>query len=198
MTVSRLTTNAKTILAFNLVTAGTADGGDQIDVTNGLTLNGGTIQVANTSSGAGSLGYYRILEYSGAIGGAGVGSLVLPAVQDNIAYTLDTMHDPGFIDLHRGLLGDANDDGVVNAADFATLSSNFGKSGAGWAGGDFNNDGVVDFADFAALSNNFGGTIGASDIALGEGAPSGVPEPATLAPLGVAATMMLRRRGSRV
>jgi len=109
---------------------------------------------------------------------------MLPAVQNNIAYTLDTTHNPGFIDFHRGLLGDTNDDGIVNGADFEILSSNFGASGVGWGGGDFNGDGVVDFADFAILSNNFGDTIAAADVAALAGSVSGVPEPTSLVLLG--------------
>jgi len=56
------------------------------------------------------------------------------------------------------LPGDANDDGVVNFADFVALSNHFGKAvgPAAWAQGDLNGDGVVNFADFVSLSNNFG------------------------------------------
>ena len=55
------------------------------------------------------------------------------------------------------LTGDANNDGMVNVADFLLLSRNFGKDAdAVWEDGDFNADGRVDVTDFLTLSRNFG------------------------------------------
>jgi len=51
--------------------------------------------------------------------------------------------------------GDTDLDGIVNFADFLTLSSNFGQL-ASWSEGDFDADGTVTFSDFLALSRNFG------------------------------------------
>jgi hypothetical protein len=52
-------------------------------------------------------------------------------------------------------LGDANDDNVVDFADFIRLSNNFGrKTERGAADGDFDLDGDVDMADFTQLANN--------------------------------------------
>jgi hypothetical protein len=171
----------------------------------GLTLNGGTVQVANASSGSGPLGFYRIIQYAGEIQGSGVSSLVLPATQDNIAYTLDTTEDPGFIDLHRGFLGDANDDGTVNFADFVLLSNNYSLADKGWDGGDFNNDGLTNFADFVVLSNHYGLSIDGAAFtatpgelaAMSAWAASGVPEPASLSILagGVVVLLLGKRRG---
>ncbi len=55
------------------------------------------------------------------------------------------------------LQGDANDDGRVNLADFATLRRNFGREDAPLSSdADFNFDDRVDLADFALLRQNFG------------------------------------------
>lgn len=64
----------------------------------------------------------------------------------------------------KRLKGDANEDGVVNLADFNILKGNFGKSfeigaeseGDAWPFGDFNGDKKIDLADFNALKTNFG------------------------------------------
>jgi len=56
------------------------------------------------------------------------------------------------------LAGDLNRDGNVSIADFITLSSNFGKTNAGWSQGDLNYDGEVTVSDFIDLAANFNGT----------------------------------------
>jgi len=87
-----------------------------------LTLNGGTIQVANTSPDPASLGYYKS---SNTPAPSKEPALAVSPSPPSSATSPTPRHrqDPGFIDLHRGLLGDANDDGVVNFADFTLLST---------------------------------------------------------------------------
>ena len=66
--------------------------------------------------------------------------------------------------------GDANGDGVVNAADAAVLAANWQtQSGASWAMGDFNDDGRVDDIDATILAANWQTAAAAS-----------VPEPGCL------------------
>ena len=76
--------------------------------------------------------------------------------------------------------GDADLDGDVDLDDFVLLKINFG-TGDTWGEGDFDGDGNVDLDDFVILKNNFGTTA--------------LPEPTTLALLGVGAAALLRRRG---
>jgi len=83
------------------------------------------------------------------------------------------------------LAGDANGDGVVDAADYIILKRNFGKPGAK-AQGDLSGDGKVDWADLQILMSNFG--------AGGGSAPAAAPEPATLTLLTLGGLALIRRR----
>jgi len=70
------------------------------------------------------------------------------------------------------------------------LSNNFGGASPTWALGDFNYDGKVNAIDFNALAANFGAT----PIAPSEGLGTLVPEPASIAMLGLAGLLMGRKR----
>jgi autotransporter-associated beta strand protein len=88
----------------------------------------------------------------------------------------------GNYEVRATLLGDANLDGTVNAADLADLAGNYGKSsGQMWANGDFDSNGNVNVADLADLTSNFGATLSGEGTAAGS-APAtatavAVPEP---------------------
>ena len=92
------------------------------------------------------------------------------------------------------LPGDANDDDVVNLADFGVLRQNFGRSGAGvgWGSGDFDGSGTVNLADFGILRANFGRTAAPAAAAFAT-----VPEPSAAAGLIVLALAGTRRRARR-
>ncbi len=87
------------------------------------------------------------------------------------------------------LIGDANEDCTVGAADYAIWAAQFGQSGEGLAG-DFDGSGEVGVGDYALWAANFGKTCSAANP---------VPEPnaATLLALGAAATLGLTRLGRR-
>ena len=69
------------------------------------------------------------------------------------------------------LPGDANRDGIVNAADAAILADNWQTSGASWGQGDFNGDNKVDDMDATILAANW---------QVGSGASASVPEPSSV------------------
>jgi hypothetical protein len=93
-----------------------------------------------------------------------------------ISYTTTGAADPGrFVSLLPDVLGDYNNDGVVDIADYTVWRDSLGQTAAGLAA-DGNRAGVVDAADLAIWQTHFGQT-GASDTRLSS--QSAVPEPAT-------------------
>ncbi len=83
-------------------------------------------------------------------------------------------------------IGDADGNGVVDAADYIALKTNMGMgSGAALADGDFDGDGDVDWTDLQILQDHYG------EGAAGSGV---IPEPATLGLLAVGAMALIRRR----
>jgi hypothetical protein len=95
-------------------------------------------------------------------------------------------------------LGDANDSGDVDIQDQSLVTNNWQLPKNNWAGGDLNGDGFVDIQDLTIVTNNWQqhssfplGAVG------GGGAVVAVPEPGSLAVLGVAAWAVAGRRGRR-
>jgi hypothetical protein len=115
----------------------------------------------------------------------------------------------GQIEVMYTLLGDANLDGLVNAADFTILAANFNQPVTGWDQGDFNYDGLVNAADFTDLAANFNQSVSGADVSGGDvaaldafaaanGLPlptfANVPEPASAVIMAMAGLGMVRRR----
>ena len=90
------------------------------------------------------------------------------------------------------IMGDANRDGIVDAADFSILSANWLGTGKVWDDGDFNLDEIVDAADFSLLSANW--QSGAAPLAEFQATLSQAPEPATMSLLALGGLALLRRR----
>ncbi|MGD0770848.1 MAG: dockerin type I repeat-containing protein [Tepidisphaeraceae bacterium] len=115
---------------------------------------------------------------------------------------------PGQIELKYTLLGDANLDGLVNAADFTILAANFNQPVTAWDQGDFNYDGIVNAADFTDLAANFNQADSGADVSAGDvaaldafaaanGLTADVPEPSFMALAAFAVAAGLQRRSRR-
>ena len=198
MTLHTLSTNANTTLAFNLKTPGTSSVNDALLVSDfqGLSLNGGTIAITGSTTGTTSLGYYKAILYINSIQGTGISSLALPPIANNIAYTLDISHDPGFVDIHRGFLGDANDDGHVDLTDLNIVLNNLGVATTSWTSGNFDDGTTIDLTDLNDVLNNLGTSFtNPSTSVLSTQSPAlSTPEPATLSVLALGALLLTRRR----
>lgn len=99
---------------------------------------------------------------------------------------------------------DINQDGMVDVTDLGILASTFRSTVANGAGGDINGDTLVDVTDLGLLASNFRMSIASFNAlsatfglpAVVSGLPT-VPEPGSLAALGVAG-VLVRRRRSRI
>ena len=119
----------------------------------------------------------------GQVGGAGIpapGGLNL----SNVSGSLSMGSWSGAILLAR-LIGDANEDGVVDGLDYVVWSNNYNQAG-GWADADFDYSTFVDGLDYVVWSNHYGNTMVPGLAA--------VPEPTCLALLGLGALGLLKRK----
>jgi autotransporter-associated beta strand protein/T5SS/PEP-CTERM-associated repeat protein len=150
-----------------------------------------SVAAANPSRG---VGYAEAMDLLGAGGGTFLGQ---PA-------------DASSILIRHTLNGDANLNGEVNFTDLVALAQNYGTATGDmpWNRGDFTYDGNVTFLDLVALAQNYGSTLPTTaqiaELRAGAGfeqdlaaAFAQVPEPGSLALLGIAATAMMGRRRRR-
>jgi autotransporter-associated beta strand protein len=189
-----LTTNANTTLAFDLGSPDTAASpngtSDLLAIPGTVTLSAGKLAVTSqTTTGGPSLGYYEVLSYGTLVGSTH--GIVLPAAVNNVLYTLDTTQNPGFIDIHRGFIGDANDDGKVDLTDLNAVLNNLGTSNSSWSKGNFDGAATIDLTDLNDVLNNLGTSIASGSSVV---ASVAAPEPASLGLLALGAAALIARR----
>ncbi len=194
--VTSLSTNTNTTLSFNLVApiSSQATIESTLNVAKGLSFNGGTIAITPASSAA-PLGYYLIIGHSTSFTGS-LSSLTLPPTANNIVYTLDASRDVYWIELHKGFLGDANDDGHVDLTDLNTVLNNLGTTTSSWTSGNFDGEPTIDLNDLNDVLNNLGTSYaGNSQVIAAESLLSAtpIPEPTSLALLAPLAMLIMKR-----
>jgi autotransporter-associated beta strand protein len=168
-------------------------------ITSGARSYGGTLKITSVGAGTFAAGNSWDLfdfptgSYSGTFSNnaelSSTGGTYLPTLSTGLMWSF--AYDTGVLSVVTGIIpGDADEDGVVDAADYIALKSNFGMtSGALWKDGNFSDPygttGTVDWADLQILMANFG---------AGGAPPVPAPEPATLGLLAIGALAILRRR----
>jgi autotransporter-associated beta strand protein len=170
--VSSITFAPGSILDFELGTIAGVDVSDLLNVTstNGLTINGGTLNIADAAGMTG--GIYTLIDYVGTLNGS-LSNIAMGTVSSGFAYSLinDTTNKAVLLEVTAP--GDFNHDGIVDGGDYSLWKKGLGTK--------------YTAADFDSWRANFGKTY-----ANGFGASqSAVPEPAAVTMLGVGAVMML-------
>lgn len=183
---------AGSILDFEL---GAPTNSDRLNVNlaNGLTINGGTLNLTN--AGGLAAGTYTLIDYAGTLAGS-VDNLLFGSVPNG--FTFDLVDTGSLINLLVTGGGgsaddpDFNDDGTIDAADYVVWRKFNGTIGSGTPKtGDANGDTNVNGTDYGIWREMFG------QPGAGSGGSGAVPEPTSLVLFGIAmlgAFGVVRRR----
>lgn len=160
---------------------------DRVDVTGSAAL-AGELSISAGLYNPGYLVPHEIVHAGGGVNGVFSSIAGVPLAP---AKYLAVTYDADSVFVTAALPGDANLDGTVGIADFATLAAHFNNSGT-WALGSFDGNTAVNLSDFALLAGNFN-----LSVPTARPAAAAVPEPGVPASLVAAAAVTLRRRGRR-
>jgi len=150
MNGGRLATDGLSPIVFSAPTAGQ------------LTLNGGFEFAPHASLNLADGNSFDLLDGTNFFGGQTFTQLILPTLGPRLIWDATTFYADGIVSVLKYLLtGDANADGVVDAADYLAVESAFGAVGAddGSLIGDANFDGRVDGDDVLAIERHWGSEL---------------------------------------
>jgi T5SS/PEP-CTERM-associated repeat protein len=157
-----------------------SEGFGQIQVT-GAAILAGTLEVELLNGFMPMAGdFFQIVSAGGGLSGV-FGTEILPALPGGLDW--DVQYNPNSVVLAvigPSLLGDYNQDGAVDAADYVVWRNTLGLMGAGLVA-DGNGNGQIDPGDYDVWRANFGRAagVGAENQANSSGAGT-VPEPAAI------------------
>jgi fibronectin-binding autotransporter adhesin len=153
-----------------------------------------------------------IINDTGANNGSSTGTPLYTTLDGADLTNGGTLTADGEILVKYTYYGDANLDGAVDGSDYSLVDSAYTYNKThptslltGWYNGDFNYDGVIDGSDYTLMDNAFnqqGSSLGSNPAALlatataQVGGPA-VPEPTSVALLGMSAVGLLGRRARR-
>ncbi len=177
-------------LYFDLGTA--ANDCDILELTGAASGTGTNMLYFNVLGGSLKMGDHAYTLITAASGLSGV-TFDISTTLPEYKLTFDAQYGAVYLNVAPGRIpGDTNDDGVVDAADYIAIKTNFGLTGIeatlakGNVTGAVGATGTVDWDDLQVLMANFGaGSLSA---------PATAPEPATLGLLAIGALALLRRR----
>jgi autotransporter-associated beta strand protein len=178
-------------------------GSDAINSTSAIDLYGGTLALSPVLNVAIADSTRRTILHADGILNGKFGTITGILMTNGRA--LAVTYDAKNVYVTAAQPGDATLDGKVDFQDLVRLAQNYADTATGrtWSIGDFTGDGKTQFSDLVVLAQNYGfgsvvdgdaGTFGsrfAADWAL---AQSVVPEPTSLAALGMLLAMSPRRR----
>ena len=204
LALNSITVNAgtlKTGLSGNTVVRGvTVDTGATLDLQNGAVIVDYDDTFSPLAAIKASIIANRITS-STRTGNVAVGYIDTAFVTGVTSYNGAPL-DANALVFRSTLKGDANLNLTVEFQDLVALAQNYNGTAKEWYQGDFDLDGDVDFQDLIPLAQNYNGSLPgvvdelgtaefAADWAL---AQSLVPEPTSLAALGVLGAILKRRR----
>jgi len=171
---------------------------DLLAVTGNLSAAGTLDVTLDASAPAPSLGdAVQLLDFGTASGA--FDTFDLPGLASGLAWKTSDLLTTGILEVVAagGLIGDYNEDGIVDAADYTVWRDKFGDDGSTLANRDPGNSGLISEDDYDSWKAHFGMTSGSGAGSLASGA---VPEPSSclLLLMATVACWMWRRRGSRI
>ncbi|MFO0788977.1 MAG: hypothetical protein U0805_05930 [Pirellulales bacterium] len=160
---------------------------DQLQVADSLALDGALVVSLINGFNPAAGDSFNLLNW-GSLSGT-FSTLVLPNLDGGLSWNTSQLYTTGTLSVVGGVLGDYNNNGVVDAADYVLWRN------GGPLANEVDTPGTINAQDYAAWRARFGNTANAAAASLD--ANSAVPEPAAGEMLVLAAAALQRARRRR-